>query len=427
MKTFEFFKSFYGVGFRMMRLTVLRGFSFLTIFPILLSVYSFADINSTSGKIEFDVNSDGTKEMMLNSIGLGIGVEPSANIHVQGNVLISQSLVVGETGSSSNLHIMGSLAIAPNIITSHSSLGESSVVLANSSSDNLILTLPYAGNVIGRVISIKKISPLNTVWIGGGGNLIDDAAHIEMSPSANLQSLSLLSNSGQWFILNQQNSSTRTVAAVNLIGWWKMNEASGGNTVMDYSGYGNHGVANESIVSTSGNVQSAIDFSSSTQRIEIPNESHFDLTDQLSISCWFKVDTGGWGSSWASLVSKRRADSPASDKGWALRRNASTSFLYGYFQGLNDSNVIGDTNVHDGAYHHVAMTYDGTTISLYIDGILDQADAATGVLLNNDLPVVIGAKDNSGSSRFNGIMDDVRIYNRSLTLTEVQSFFQMGQ
>jgi hypothetical protein len=322
---------------------------------------------------------------------------------------------------------MGSVAMVPHMISSMTTLGEHSVVLADSSSDNLILTLPYAGNVTGRVIIIKKTSPLNSVWIGGAGNLIDDAAHFEMNPSSNLQSLALLSNSGQWFILNQYNISTATVAAANLIGWWKMNEASGGNIVMDYSGYGNHGVANESIVSTSGNVDSAIDFSSSTQRIDIPNESHFDLVDQLSVSCWFKVDAGGWGNAWASLVSKRHADSPASDKGWAIRRNGSSSFLYGYFQGLSDSRVIGDIDVQDGDYHHVVMTYNDTMISLYVNGVLDQADAATGSLLSNDWPLVLGAKDNLGNSSFNGVLDDVRIYNRSLSLTEVQTLFQMGE
>jgi hypothetical protein len=116
----KFLNSIRGVYPKMKLSIKAKGHSFLMlILPILLTVFSFADVNSTSGHIGFDVDSAGMKEMTLNSFGLGIGVEPSANLHVQGNALIGQSLVVGGSNSStSNLHVMGSVAMVPHMTSS---------------------------------------------------------------------------------------------------------------------------------------------------------------------------------------------------------------------------------------------------------------------------------------------------------------------
>ena len=52
-----------------------------------------ADILSKTGTINFDVDFNGIQEMKLDSTGLGIGLTPSANLHVQGNALISNQIL----------------------------------------------------------------------------------------------------------------------------------------------------------------------------------------------------------------------------------------------------------------------------------------------------------------------------------------------
>jgi len=69
-----------------------------------------------------------------------------------------------------------------------------------------------------------------------------------------------------------------------------------------------------------------------------------------------------------------------------------------------------------GVWHHVAYTYDGTTHKLYLDG----AVVSTSTAAPNAHAVTraqLGAY-NSGSS-FNGLLDDIRIYNAPLTATQV--------
>ncbi len=114
----------------------------------LLSSTCFCDVLSTDGKIRFDTRMDGQAEMTLNSTGLGIGVLlPSSNLHVNGNAIISEQLFVGGSSGSSNLNVIGTIGYGVQTVSSNATLGDSSVVLVDSSSDNITLTLPYAGNV----------------------------------------------------------------------------------------------------------------------------------------------------------------------------------------------------------------------------------------------------------------------------------------
>ena len=67
---------------------------------------------------------------------------------------------------------------------------------------------------------------------------------------------------------------------------------------------------------------------------------------------------------------------------------------------------------------HVAATYDGATIRLYINGIEESSLAASFTIAANDLPLSIGAQSNADRF-FQGALDQVRVYNRALSADEV--------
>ena len=75
-----------------------------------------------------------------------------------------------------------------------------------------------------------------------------------------------------------------------------------------------------------------------------------------------------------------------------------------------------------GKYYHLATTYDGANLSLYINGILE-ASVAMGTIASNTDIVLIGSKKNLGSPAyfFNGNIDEVRIWNIARTQSEIQS------
>ena len=78
----------------------------------------------------------------------------------------------------------------------------------------------------------------------------------------------------------------------------------------------------------------------------------------------------------------------------------------------------------DGTWMHVAATYDGAIMRLYINGVQEASLATTVPITTNNLPLTIGAQDGTTASRwFMGWMDDARVYNRALSLAEIQALF----
>jgi Concanavalin A-like lectin/glucanases superfamily len=70
---------------------------------------------------------------------------------------------------------------------------------------------------------------------------------------------------------------------------------------------------------------------------------------------------------------------------------------------------------------HEALTYDGTTLRLYINGVLAISQARTGTILAGGTnPLWIGGNSPHGEYS-QGLIDEVRIYNRALSQTEIQS------
>lgn len=93
------------------------------------------------------------------------------------------------------------------------------------------------------------------------------------------------------------------------------------------------------------------------------------------------------------------------------------------------SNATGSTDVNDGQWHHVAGTYDGASYNLYVDGILDGSMDASGAINTWDgYFFCIGAHYKKGDERdprrfFDGLIDDVRIYDIALSESKVRQLF----
>jgi len=68
---------------------------------------------------------------------------------------------------------------------------------------------------------------------------------------------------------------------------------------------------------------------------------------------------------------------------------------------------------------HVAVTYDGSTLSFYLNGGLDTQETVSFVFGSSDESLILGADLPGGDEYFEGVMDEVRIYNRALLPGEV--------
>lgn len=179
-----------------------RGLPFIVGLLLGLLAPLFADVKSSTGTLSFDVNGDGQKQMVLNANGLGIGTSsPSSNLQVSGNTLLTGTLSVGSsTASDANLHVSGTLAFSNDSISDDSTLSQHSMVSVDTSTKNVAATLPYAGNVIGRKITVIKTHASNNLLITGGGNLMDDLSQLILT-TGNTGAVSFVSSESQWHIL----------------------------------------------------------------------------------------------------------------------------------------------------------------------------------------------------------------------------------
>ena len=91
--------------------------------------------------------------------------------------------------------------------------------------------------------------------------------------------------------------------------------------------------------------------------------------------------------------------------------------------GLAATSVTGLTL---GNWHHVATTYDGSNVKIYIDGSLDVSVPQTFAPATNTQPLLFGAGRDNDQFFFQGLIDEVEIFNRVLSDAEIMAIFEAG-
>lgn len=157
----------------------------------------------------------------------------------------------------------------------------------------------------------------------------------------------------------------------------------------------------------------------------IANESQFDFerTNPFSVACWVKGTNVG---NREVIVSKMNT---VNTTGYCLNFSTGNNLIFRLINtnGTNDINVAYTTNLRDGNWHHIVVTYDGSSsasgVLFYIDGTLATPTITTNNLsatILNGINVVVGAFAD-GTNPITGSIDDVRIWNIVLSLAQVQT------
>ncbi len=96
--------------------------------------------------------------------------------------------------------------------------------------------------------------------------------------------------------------------------------------------------------------------------------------------------------------------------------------LGGQLRLIIDSASVQAGTISAGTRYHVAGTYDGATLTVYVNGASVGSVGHTGAIPTNSLPVRIGA-DQTGANTFTGWIDEVEIYSRALSGSEIQAIY----
>lgn len=387
----------------------------------------FSDIRSTNGNIIFNLEGY-SSNIQLNTTGLGINTQPSANLHVKGNTIISGRLGIGTASPNSSLDINGTLAQGMDSISSNTTIGSNSVVLINTFSNNITVSLPAADNIEGRIYLIKKTSPLNRVTVTASNNIesYTDSIILEQTSSTRPY-IKIISAGTQWLILNKSDNILLPCVGDNLIGWWRLDE-TGSTIANDSSGRNLDGSLENGFTfsgnGTTGKIGKALSFDGVSDYISLGTDSSLAMEDRdFTFAAWIKPSETVSG--WAGILG-------------ADYEGASLGLKNGNLQltkvGIADATTSGVSPVLN-TWTHVAAVFDShsTTNNLkyFVNGQL-----VSTVSFNNDFfpvtyPTSTSMTYNIGAWRrtlggFKGALDDVRIYNRSLSSAEVLRLYNYG-
>jgi len=207
------------------------------------------------------------------------------------------------------------------------------------------------------------------------------------------------------------------------VGHWKMNDNAANMTVVDSSSKGNDGTAQQNTdqITTAGKVGSALSFNGTSDYIDLGSEIAFS-SGAWTVALWFKADAS------ANLAGPLNFIS--SDGGYA------DNIQYFGIQGSrlaiwdvsnNSGWTRGNTTLQTDQWYHAALVYDGNGgYQFFLNGAADSDVIQLGTTDDAGIIRYIGCGTDAASRFFYGVLDNVMLFNKALTQSQVKALYNNG-
>ena len=386
--------------------------------------FTLGDAQVAAANLQLSAGSSNLTLVPLNNIVFGgnganrtVTVTPSAGIN--GTSLITVTVNDGPNNVSDTFLLTVTGSNSPPTISSiaNQSTGDGTPTAPNPFTVADINT--PAGNLAlsGFAANTNLVPTANIVFGGSGSNRTVTVTPASGQTGATL--VTVVVSDGQ---LTASNSYTLTVTVSmqpsGLVAAYGFNEGSG-TLVTDASGNGISGTINGTTWTTGGKYGNGLSFNGSSSFVDLGNPTSLQITGSMTWSAWVKAAADPWDD--GQIVAKSDGNS-----GWQFKTSPDTgphTFGFGVAGGVNAFAQRYSTTVRSlNVWYHVAGVYNSAarTMDIYVNGALDNG-VLTGTIpaaqVNSSVNVNIGRR--TGGFYFNGIIDELRIYNRSLSGTEV--------
>jgi chitodextrinase len=191
-------------------------------------------------------------------------------------------------------------------------------------------------------------------------------------------------------------------------------DAGSGSTLRDDSGHSNAGTITNAAWASNGKFGGALSFNGTNSLVTVADSPSLDLTSAMTVEGWVNPTT--LGVDWRTVVVKEQPTQLA----YALYAHEGGPGPGGHAYVGSDTSAGTSSTIPTGAWTYLATTYDGSTITLYVNGSKVATRSATGPMATSASPLRIGGNSIWGEW-FSGLIDQVRVYNRSLTPAEIQT------
>jgi Leucine-rich repeat (LRR) protein len=209
----------------------------------------------------------------------------------------------------------------------------------------------------------------------------------------------------------------------NLAGWWRLDEGAG-TTAFDSSNYRNNGTLMNGPVWVTGRFGKAVQFDGANDYVQVPHHASLCVSSEVTVMAW--INTRRWetpGQTWQGILAK--GSGPRSYSFYTMVSGASGVLHFSTSSAVPNT-VFGSTStttVPLNQWVHVCAMVKSGRHRYYING-MDAGTGGNGVVLPGTAdtqPVRIGITGEGFTRSFQGLIDEVRIYNRALSAQEVQA------
>lgn len=193
------------------------------------------------------------------------------------------------------------------------------------------------------------------------------------------------------------------------------NELSGTSAV-DASSYSNTGTLNGPTRTAAGKYGRALTFDGVNDWVTVANTSTLNLTTGMTLEAWVYPTVTLTG--WQSLLTKEMSGTSA----YIIYANIAPSNQtnWGIVIGGTEYILVGGSRPAANVWTHIAVTYNGAMMRFYINGTQTATQSRTGSIAASTGPLRIGGNSMWGEY-FTGRIDEVRVYNRALSASEIQT------
>jgi len=210
-----------------------------------------------------------------------------------------------------------------------------------------------------------------------------------------------------------QNTYSKSGLVLDISGQ-KLQE-TGRDIARDKSRHMNHGMCvNETNIIQTKEGTSAFSFNGVSDYVYCGPDARLNPTEAITVECWNKLDVVAMGESlYAPIIRRNNTYLLRVDKG-----TIGVTFNFFIYSGTGwEPGTYSVYQFAFGVWHHIVGTYDRQHVRIYVNGKLKSSSARTGAMPLNENNTVVGFWNNDF---FPGLIDEVRIYDRALSIEEVR-------
>ena len=208
-------------------------------------------------------------------------------------------------------------------------------------------------------------------------------------------------------------------AVAGLVAAYSFNEGSG-ISVGDATGKGHTGTLSGATWNTQGKFGNALTFNGVNSWVTVADANDLDLTTGMTLEAWVFPTAAATATTWRNVLIKERSGGEVYNLYADTDTHVPTLYVVRAANPGTPVGLSGATQIPLNTWTHLTATYDNAMLRLYVNGTLVRSSAMSGALLTSTGALRIGG-NNVWGEFFQGSIDEVRIYNRALTQTEIQA------